>query len=226
MAPLEKMDAFFNARVLGYDDHMLKDLGLEEFYEEIARQLYGLKETDSLLDLGCGTGLELDRLLTQCPGLSVTGIDVSQAMLSLLKAKYPGKNLHLICGSYFDVPLADGAYGYALSTYSLHHFAKEQKRALYQKIFRALKPAGKFVLGDYTVKTQEEEDFYLGESLRLAGENVPGGSYHYDTPFTPGTEMKLLKEAGFTDIRVARQWENTTVFVAVKQPFASARRDR
>lgn len=217
MAALEKMDAFFNTRANTYDDHMIKDLGLEEFYAEIAALFTNLKDTDSLLDLGCGTGLELTRLFDQCPGIHVTGIDVSSAMLSVLKAKYPDKNLHLICGSYFDTPLENEAYGYALSTYSLHHFPKELKRTLYQKIFRALKHGGMFVLGDYTVKTPEEEAFYLAESLRLSIETEqPDGSYHYDTPFTKDTETGLLKDVGFTDIRTIRQWESTTIFVAVK----------
>jgi tRNA (cmo5U34)-methyltransferase len=216
MSMLEKMDAFFNARATGYDNHMLKDLGLNEFYEEIAEQFLGLTDTDRILDLGCGTGLELERLFAKCPGLFVTGIDVSNSMLSVLKAKYPDKNLHLICGSYFDVPLEEEAYGYALSTYSLHHFSKDQKRDLYKRIRSALRPSGIFVLGDYTVKTMEEENFYVSESLRLSGESSAGGSYHYDTPFTKDSETGLLKDAGFTDIRIARQWESTTVFVALK----------
>jgi tRNA (cmo5U34)-methyltransferase len=216
MVTLEKMDAFFNARALSYDDHMLKDLGLNDFYKEIDAQFSGLTDTDCLLDLGCGTGLELERLFAKCPGLHATGIDVSEAMLSVLKAKYPGRNLQLICGSYFDVQLEEEAYSHALSTYSLHHFTKDQKRTLYQRIHHALKPAGMFVLGDYTVKTQEEEAFHMSESLRLNGENTPGGSYHYDTPFTQETEICLLKEAGFTGIHTARQWESTTIFVAVK----------
>ncbi len=217
MAILEKMDAFFNTRADSYDNHMLRDLGLEAFYEEIATQFAGLKDTDSLLDLGCGTGLELERLFAQCPDLHVTGIDVSHAMLSLLKAKYPHQHLQLICGSYFDIPLQDRAYSYALSTYSLHHFSKEQKRALYQRVHSALKPTGKFVLGDYTAKTKEEEAFYLAESLRLRGETgQPGDSYHYDTPFTKETEAGLLKDAGFTDVRIPRQWESTAILVAVR----------
>lgn len=216
MNTLEKMDAFFNARAGSYDNHMLRDLCLEEFYCETAIQFAGLKETDRLLDLGCGTGLELERLFAKCPSLNVTGIDVSDAMLSVLKAKYPGKNLHLICGSYFDLTLEGGAYDYALSTYSLHHFSKDQKRNLYKKIHKALKPSGIFVLGDYTVKTQEEEELHLSESLRLCGDNLPAGSYHYDTPFTRETETILLNGAGFHDIRIAREWESTTLFAAVK----------
>lgn len=216
MDTLEKMDAFFNERALSYDDHMLKDLGLDEFYEDIARQFTGLNESDSLLDLGCGTGLELERLYAKFPGLFVTGIDVSENMLSVLKAKYPGKKLHLICGSYLDMMLEDEAYSHVLSTYSLHHFTKDQKLVLYQKIYGALKPSGIFVLGDYTVKTQEEEAFYLSESQRLSGDSLPGGSYHYDTPFTSETETALLKDAGFNNMRIARQWDSTTILVAVK----------
>ena len=212
----EKMDAFFNARAAGYDDHMLKDLGLEAFYRETAEQFASLCDTDRLLDLGCGTGLELGGLFAKCPGLHVTGIDVSDAMLSLLKAKYPGRNLHLICGSYFDLALEDGVFDYTLSTYSLHHFSKDQKRCLYQKIHRSLKPSGIFVLGDYTVNTREEEELHMSQSQRLSGENLPAGSFHYDTPFTRESETSLLKDAGFHDIRIARQWESTTLFVAVK----------
>jgi tRNA (cmo5U34)-methyltransferase len=216
MDTLEKMDAFFNARAISYDDHMLKDLGLDEFYGEIAGLFADLKDTDSLLDLGCGTGLELERLFKKCPGLHVKGIDVSEAMLSVLQAKYPGKNLHLVCGSYFDAAFGEDAYTFVLSTYSLHHFTKDQKLTLYKKIYSALKPAGMFVLGDYTVKTQEEEAFYLSESLRLSGESMPGGSYHYDTPFTKETEKGLLEGAGFHNIRIIKQWDSTTIFAAVK----------
>jgi predicted acetyltransferase len=57
---LEEMSAFFNFRADTYDNHMLDDLGLDEFYEAIAACFNApLKR---LLDLGCGTGLELERL--------------------------------------------------------------------------------------------------------------------------------------------------------------------
>jgi tRNA (cmo5U34)-methyltransferase len=217
MGTLEKMDAFFNARALSYDDHMLKDLGLDEFYVETSKQFAGLKDRDRLLDLGCGTGLELERLFQQCPGLHVTGIDVSDAMLSVLKSKYPGKNLHLICGNYFDTAFGDEAYGFALSTYSLHHFPHKQKQALYQKVCKALVPGGIFVIGDYTVKTKEEEDFHLVQSLRLTGEaGLADGSCHYDTPFTAETEMELLSGAGFSHVRIIKQWERTVLIAAGK----------
>lgn len=118
---LEKMDEFFNARAETYDNHMLVDLALDEFYEEIAAHISPVSPNFRMLDLGCGTGLELVSLFKKYPDMQVTGIDMSTAMLNRLQMKFPNKSLNLICGSYFDVSF-NGKYDVALSTYSLHHF--------------------------------------------------------------------------------------------------------
>ena len=57
---LEKMGEFFDSRVEGYEDHQLNTIDFaKEFYPFTAEQLP--KNTHSkILDLGCGTGLELD----------------------------------------------------------------------------------------------------------------------------------------------------------------------
>ena len=68
-----------------------------------------------ILDLGCGTGLELEELFAVNPGAKVTGIDLSEAMLNALKAKFPEKDLTLVCASYFDVPFGENAYDAAVS---------------------------------------------------------------------------------------------------------------
>ena len=57
---LEKMSDFFENRISGYDEHMLKNIdSANEFYPFTAELLP--KEKDCyILDLGCGTGLELE----------------------------------------------------------------------------------------------------------------------------------------------------------------------
>ena len=98
---LEKMDAFFEARLDGYDEHMLDCIeGAKEFYPFTAAQLPQEAEVH-VLDLGCGTGLELEYYFAMNPTAQITGIDLSAGMLNALKAKFPGKQLRLICGSYF-----------------------------------------------------------------------------------------------------------------------------
>ncbi len=57
---LENMSAFFAARLDRYDEHMLSEIeGAREFYPYTA-SLLPLKSGCELLDLGCGTGLELE----------------------------------------------------------------------------------------------------------------------------------------------------------------------
>jgi len=209
------MSDFFNARAAAYDDHMLTACDLGEFYKEIAELVNPPRPGFRLLDLGCGTGLELERLIAKYPDMKVTGVDLSPDMLGLLRAKYPAKPLTLICGSYFDADFGRG-YDYVLSTESFHHFVAEKKRALYAKIHASLKPGGLFILGDYTVKSQEQQDNLLAESARIRLENgIPDGEfYHIDIPFTAENERRLMQDARFVNVRIAREWENTSIITA------------
>ena len=101
---LEKMDDFFTARVDGYDEHMKSNIeGASSFYKYTAALLPKDKMV-SVLDLGCGTGLELEEYFSFNPYAKVTGIDLTEAMLEALKLKFPDKDITTICGSYFDVP--------------------------------------------------------------------------------------------------------------------------
>ncbi len=84
--PLEGMDAFFDARVDNYEIHMAR---WEAHYHWMARLLP--PGISTLLDLGCGTGLELDPIFRRFPDLSVTGVDLSADMLERLARKYAGK---------------------------------------------------------------------------------------------------------------------------------------
>ncbi len=214
---LEVMRDFFDTRAETYDDHMLVDLQLDEFYTEIGNQMSLTGARPRVLDLGCGTGLELQRLYARYPDAQVTGVDVSGEMLRQLQNKFPGRSMQLICGSYFEVPFGE-AYDMALSTYSLHHWNEQEKLFLYQKIYHALAVGVVFLQGDYTCQTPEQEQFFQSELLRLRAEQglSPNQFYHYDTPFTAATEMRLLRTAGFQQVRQVRQWENTGIFTAIK----------
>jgi tRNA (cmo5U34)-methyltransferase len=215
---LEKMDEFFNTRAKIYDSHMLDDLQLEQFYDEIANCFPKDKNAPVLLDLGVGTGLELERLFSLYLDMSVTGIDLSQGMLDVLRDKYHDKNINTICGSYFDVGFGKDKYDFVLSTYSLHHFSEEKKLELYKKVYSALRTGGNYIEGDYTCKTQEEQDLYIKENERLRSENnITEGFYHYDTPFTVETQIKLLKAAGFGNVQLVKEWDNTSIIVADKR---------
>jgi tRNA (cmo5U34)-methyltransferase len=136
---LERMVDFFESRLSGYDEHMLKNIeGAEEFYKYTAEQL-PMKSDGKIFDLGCGTGLELEGYFKLNPTAHITGRDLSKAMLNALEMKFKGKNLKLINGSYFEVPFENKIYDAAVSVESLHHFTRTEKIELYKKLFSALK---------------------------------------------------------------------------------------
>lgn len=212
---LERMDAFFEARLSGYDEHMLKDIeGAREFYPFTAQCL----PDGHILDLGCGTGLELQFYFERNPGAKVTGIDLSAGMLAALKEKFPDRELTLVCGSYFDVPLGFEKFDAAVSVESLHHFTREEKTSLYTRLCDALKPGGWFVLTDYFACDDENEAFWRRELLRLKAENsiTDDEFYHYDTPLTVEHEMQALLDAGFEKAVILKNWGATYTLKAIK----------
>lgn len=220
MNRLERMEDFFAARVKDYDDHMRTNIeGSLEFYAYTASLLP--KEPNSkVLDLGCGTGLELEEYFKLNPYTETTGIDLSEDMLNALKAKFPGKHLTLIHGSYFDVPLGDRIYDAAVSVESLHHFSAEMKMPLYKKLYASLKDHGIFVLTDYFAESEEREKEYSEELARIKREQELSGDtfYHYDTPLLVDHEMDILRRAGFSDVRIMKKWgESTCTVLSVKQ---------
>lgn len=215
---LEKMDQFFEARLDGYDDHMRTAIeGAEDFYPFTARCLPTVPHC-RILDLGCGTGLELEAYLPLCPTAQVTGIDLSKGMLHALWRKFPNQALTLIQGSYFDVPLGEEEYHAAVSVESLHHFTPEEKLGLYRRLHAALKPGGYFILTDYFAPTVEEELLYRRELLRLKAQQRirDNAFYHYDTPLTAAHETEVLLKSGFSSVLDLGAWGATHTLKAIK----------
>ena len=208
---LEEMSAFFEARLDLYDQHMLGDVANARELYAFTAQALPAKEGCKLLDLGCGTGLELEFA-------QVTGIDLSQGMLSRLGEKFPEKDLTLLQGSYFDVPLGENVFDAAVSVESLHHFTKEEKIPLYAKVRAALKEGGYFLLTDYFSLSEEEERRRRETLLALKKAQGLGDDqfYHYDTPLTVGHEVEALQAAGFSRVEIVNQWGPTYAIRAVK----------
>ena len=211
MAMLEKMGAFFEARLHMYDTHMLNDIeSAREFYPFTADCL-PKAEGCRLLDLGCGTGLELGYYFLVNPTAKVTGIDLSQGMLDALSAKFADKDISLICDSYFQAPLGENAFDAAVSVESLHHFTIEEKIPLYRKLCRTLKADGYFILTDYFALSSEEEQEHrknlaqLKEMQGIKDDEL----YHFDTPLTVAHECEALRVAGFERIDVLKSWGAT-----------------
>ncbi len=215
--PLENMDAFFDARISGYEEHMLSHWS--ESYKKLAELIP--ENTGALLDLGCGTGLELDTIYARFPKLSVTGIDLSEKMLSMLRQKHGNRSLTCIKADYFKYDLGEQCFDAAVSVESLHHFTAEKKRGLFMNIFRCLKSGGVYIECDYIAKTAEIEELTFSECRRRRErDNIPPDAYvHFDTPLTLEHEIAAIRSAGFKAVELAEfplTEDHTPIIKAVK----------
>lgn len=215
---LEKMNEFFDKRLDGYDEHMMTNIESSDVFYPYTADCLPKTNGVKILDLGCGTGLELEHYFKINPSAKITGIDLTETMLNALRNKFPEKDLSLICGSYFDVPFEENTFDAAVSVESLHHFTKEEKVSLYTKLCKALKDGGYFILTDYFALSDEDERTFRNELLRLKNEQGidDNGFYHYDTPLTVEHETQALLEAGFSFVEVLNSWDATFTIKASK----------
>lgn len=197
--PLEAMGAFFDQRINDYESHMTP---WQRHYEWMARLLP--EHTEELLDIGCGSGLELDHIFKRFPSLRVTGVDLSGEMLALLAKKHGQRALTLIQADYFCHELGENRFDTAISFETLHHFTAGKKTALFSKLCRSLKPGGVYLECDYVAKTQAIEDLVFSErERRRRRDGIPDDVFvHFDTPLTLEHEMEAMKRAGFSKVEL------------------------
>ncbi len=195
--PLEEMGSFFAKRVGDYEEHMSV---WRDSYQWMARLIPG--EARSLLDIGCGTGLELDEIFRLRPDIRVTGIDLEPAMLERLRDKHRDRDIRLIQGDYFQVPLGESCFDAAVSFETLHHFRAEDKLILFRKLYQVLRPGGCYLEADYIAESEEMEAYLFAECARRRERSGIGADVfvHFDAPLTLEHEMGLLQEAGFASV--------------------------
>ena len=224
----ERMAEFFDRRVDTYEAHMREIMpAFDEFYSSVAGQIPITSQPLSILDLGCGTGLELDFVFRRVPGARITAVDVSPDMLARLEAKLSDSphrpQVSIVRGSYLTMAFPERSFDHAISVQTMHHFTPDVKLSLYSRIARALKPGGSYVEGDYVVSPEEEKSRLaqyaeISESLRADGligkDEVLNGKYHIDIPLSIESQVAILGEAGFADVKVVFRQGAAAVFSA------------
>jgi len=208
------MARFFDERATTYEEHMAKHIeDFELFYASVADALPATLKAPHILDLGIGTGLELDLLFERFPSARVTGIDLSRQMLETLADKPRPwiPQVRLICRSFLGADFGSGVYDAVVSVMALHHWIPDVKRDLYRRIRRALAPSGVFINADY-IESEEES------ARRLAAFAAEGPDQqhllHIDLPLTCDAELALLHDAGFISARIGFRREKCATFVA------------
>jgi ubiquinone/menaquinone biosynthesis C-methylase UbiE len=103
--------------------------------------------TDSVLDVGCGTGALLYQLSGSYPRAHLAGIDPSPEMLAIARHRLP-PGIELKEGWAESIPFPDSAFDVVVSCNVLH-FIREPIVAL-RDMLRVVRPRGKLVITDWS----------------------------------------------------------------------------
>jgi len=101
----------------------------------------GLGKGSSVLDVGCGQGF-FSSLLRRC-GLSVYGLDLSEAGVRAAKHAWTSLDIHFLVADIMDPPFAhafDGVFARSLSLYNRDNFASD--RTVTDSLLKLVKPNG------------------------------------------------------------------------------------
>jgi len=203
----EPMGDFFNKRADGYNKHMLSESGSSvEDYKKLGSHFPQTNEKVQILDIGCGTGIELDYIWEQAPNAHITCVDMSQRMLELLLKNHPESRdkICIIKASYADWEYPAEAFNMVVSSMTLHHLWQNEKTIVYRKILCTLKPGGSYIESDFIVNAVLSEQYRRRYEIitSVLPEKVKAGEYHIDIPFTVEVQRTLLLDAGFQTVEI------------------------
>jgi len=150
------------------------------------------------VDLGSGRGTDAMRMAAAIgPSGVVYGIDIADAMLETARntaVKLGYKNVSFIKSQLENIPLSDNMADLVISNCTINH--AHNKQAVWNEIFRILKPGGRFVISDIYA-LQEVPEAYRNDPEAVA-ECWAGA-------VTKDIYLEMVKNAGFDAFHIIEE---------------------
>ena len=162
--------------------------------------LVGIHNGWTMLDIGCGGGATLQRLLKRSRGAMVYGIDISEesvAKTRKINADVLDKQVFINQGSAASLPYSDEMFDLVTAVETVYFWPNLP--SCLQEVRRVLKPNGKFAI---MVEVIDESSKWT---------NLVEGM----TAYTPDQLKTLLDDAGFVQIEVHRKKPSYATIIGV-----------
>ena len=146
-----------------------------------------------VLDIGCGTGVLLRRVLDADATRSAIGVDITMNMLRQASQRLPN-TVPLVCASGDAVPLRAASADLVVSTNALHYMRDPIE--MLREAHRLLVPGGTVIVSDWC------RDYGMMRALDRVLRWVDAA--HVAT-LNGETLRQLLRDVGFENVRVSRR---------------------
>jgi tRNA (cmo5U34)-methyltransferase len=157
-----------------------------------------------VLDLGSGDGRLLGLVKLARPDSTAVALDFSDTMLERLGDRFGLERTVRVLAHDLTEPLPDslGSFDAVVSSFAIHHLPHPRKRALYQEVFRLLRPGGVFCnLEHVSSPTPGLHEQFLAR-LGVAPPDEDPSNKLIDLE----TQLAWLREVGFTDVDCHWKW--------------------
>jgi len=157
--------------------------------QQLINRLKDDMSPQTVIDLGCGTGLQSVQLKQQFPRARVTGVDLSAGMLAYAQTSHADKPIDWLCCDAENLAVQDSSQALVFSNFALQWCVDLQQTVA--EIYRVLEPGGRFYFAVPGPETLWE--------LRDAWAQI-NGDVHINRFFQSCQWQSALHRAGFRQI--------------------------
>lgn len=217
MPKKEKIQEMFDGIAADYDrlNHIMS-LGIDRSWRRRAiKEIVHGDEEQEILDIACGTGdFSIAIAKRMSPGSRVTGLDLSDGMLAVMREKLKAEGLEgrvaVVQGDSEAMGFASARFDRAAIAFGIRNFEHREKAL--REILRVLKPGGRLVILELSVPSNPVirwiYKLYFTGILPMIGGKVSGdkAAYRYlpaSVLAFPGKEewMATMESCGYAGVR-------------------------
>ncbi|HUM00625.1 MAG TPA: class I SAM-dependent methyltransferase [Mycobacterium sp.] len=169
-----------------------------------------LRSGADVADFGCGSGHAVNVMAQAFPASRFTGVDFSDEGLAVGAEEAVGLGLTNVTFERHDLAGMDVTEAYdVITAFDAIHDQAQPDRVL-ANIYRALRPGGVFLMVDIKASSQLDENIgvplatylYTVSTMHCMSVSLAFGGAGLGTVWGRQLALKMLGDAGFTDVRV------------------------
>lgn len=153
-----------------------------------------LKPGQRLLDVGCGTGTDLEKLRARYgESVELYGVEPSKDMLKQVpQTVVESRNVHFSNATADKLPYADNFFDYVTCSLVLHHLSDDDRQKALKEMHRVLKPDAMVLIKEW------------GQPRNVFGRFIAWfwRDHAYISQSTSKDLQALLKQAGFKQVEI------------------------
>lgn len=207
-----------------FDDMLQRSIPYYKDNINLIVEILHKRKYQNICDVGCSTGNLLLALAQKLKNINLVGIDNSQSMLQMARAKASayGANIKFIEADFLDFEFNFDA---VILNYTLQFVRPINRTNLLSKIKHSLPSGGILILSEKLISQNKQLDkelidiyHYFKQEQGYSDTEISKKREALENiliPYTQEENISLLKSAGFAEVEMIFRFANFATFVAI-----------